>query len=117
MRKAWLGVALVLVVAGVFASQFYRQASHPPVFRGCYSFEGRRLVLGEGRLLIDGIDAGPFQYFKGDATKGPDAIAISEPSEAVSSLGLSPRQVWKVTPGGLQVPLKAGGHGTAIPCG
>ena len=116
MRKSWLSAALILLVAAAFGFQFYQQSSRHPAFAGCYELEDSQLVFGNGRLLIDGVDAGQFRYFKGDATKGPDTIALSVKREIAGSAGIDQRRLLRVGAGGLEVPLDAGGYAMAAPC-
>ena len=71
--------------------------------------------MRNGRLMVDGVDVGSFQYFKGDATKGPDKISVSATAEASKSTGIVPNFFWIVRGDGLQL-LTDDGYKLALPC-
>jgi hypothetical protein len=116
MRKAWIGVVFVFVLAGAFAFQTYRDFARPQSFQGCFNFEGRRLVLNAGRLTIDGADLGSFRYLRGDASKGPDTISLGAPTESLRAVGIDPRRLWLVAGSDIQLPIENGGYQLATPC-
>ena len=116
MRKAVLSTALFVAFAWAIAFSAYGDFARPPAFQGCFDYEGRKLELGQGRLMIDGADAGSFRHSLGDATKGPDSIHLSASPEILKSIGLNPRQRWLVTDKGIKLPLENGEYRTAAPC-
>lgn len=116
MRKTVLSIALFVAFAGAIAFSAFGDFARPPAFRGCFDYEGRKLVLSQGRLMIDGADAGSFRHSLGDATKGPDSIHPNASPTILKSIGLNPRQVWFVTDKGIQLPLENGDYRTAAPC-
>lgn len=116
MRKGWVGLALILAVAGIFAFSAFRDFAQPIPFKGCFQHEGRNLVLRDGRLMVDDVDVGSFQYSLGDATKGPDTITVNTSPDALKSTGLDPRRLWLVGTDGLHLPIENGGYQSAVPC-
>ncbi len=115
MKKGWVGLALIVAIAGIFAISTYRDFAKPIPFQGCFQHEGKKLVLRNGRLMLDGVDVGSFRYSMGDATKGPDIISVSASTEAWESTGIDPHRLWIVSGHGLQLPTAAG-YQTALPC-
>lgn len=115
MKKGWVGLALIVAIAGIFAVSTYRDFAKPVPYQGCFQHEGDRLVLRDGRLMVDGVDVGSFRYSKGDATKGPDNISVSASAEASKSIGINPRRLWIVRGNGLQLPTDDG-YQMALPC-
>ena len=116
MRKGWVTLALIGVVAGIFAFSAFGDFAQPVPFKGCFQHDGRSLVLGDGRVMVDGVDIGAFRYSRGDATKGPDNISVSASHDALKSIGLDPRRLWLVGTNGIHVPIEKGGYQTAPPC-
>lgn len=115
MISVWKTRAILLSGLGTFAISACR-GSEPVSFSGCFEHQGKKLVLRQGLLTIEGADAGRFQHIRSDATKGPDRIDVDASPELLRTIGVDGRYFWLVTSNGMRLPIGNGDYETAPSC-